>query len=93
MQSMGHSLIHKKLQREDMEAKSRLRIPLAMVITALIFTSACASTTPEEYEFSYEECKNMRADKNHRFWKQPIAVQGCELIIFEFEVENSRGDQ
>lgn len=90
---MGHSLIHKKLHLEDAEAKSRLRIPFALIITALIVTSACASTTPEKYDLSYQECKNMRADKNHRFWQQPIAVQGCEMIIFEAEVENSAADQ
>jgi hypothetical protein len=56
-------------------------IPLGLVITTVIFASACASTTPEQYELSYEECKNMRADKNHRFWKQPIAVQDWKLII------------
>ena len=73
--------------------RSSLRIQFALVITALIFTAACASTTPEEYELSYEECKNMRADKNHRFRKQPIAVQGCELIIFEVEVESVQDEQ
>jgi hypothetical protein len=68
-----------------------MRLPLGLVIATAIFASACASTTPEEYELSYEECKNMRADQNHRFWKQPIAVQGCELIIFEVEVEVEGG--
>ena len=70
-----------------------MRISLGLVIIAVMFVSSCASTSQDEYELSYEECKNMRADKNHRFWKQPIAVQGCELIIFEVEVENSQGDQ
>lgn len=73
--------------------RSSLRIQFAMAITALIFTSACASTSQDEYELSYEECKNMSADKNHRFWKQPIPVQGCELIIFEVEVESAPRDQ
>lgn len=68
-------------------------IPLEFVIATVIFASACASTTHEEYELSYEECKNMRADKNHEFWKQPIAVQGCELIIFEVEGESAPRDQ
>lgn len=60
----------------------------SLITAALVlaFLSACTPTKHEEYELNYEECKNMRADKNHRFWKQPIAVRGCEMIIFEAEV-------
>lgn len=67
----------------------------SLITAALVlaFLSACTPTKHEEYELSYEECKKMRVDKNHRFWKQPIAVQGCEMIIFEVEVENSPADQ
>lgn len=63
-------------------------MPKTLITTSLViaFLSACTPTKQEEYELSYEECKNMQADKSHRFWKQPIAVQGCELIIFEVEV-------
>ena len=67
----------------------------SLIIAALVlaFLSACTPTKhDDEYELSYEECKKMRADKNHRFWKQPIAVQGCEMIIFDTEVENSSAD-
>lgn len=64
-----------------------MHIPLRLVIVVVMFASACTSTKHEEYELGYDKCKSMRADKNHRFWRQPIAVQGCELIIFEVEVE------
>lgn len=67
----------------------------SLITAALVlaFLSACTPTKREEYELSYDECKKMREDKNHRFWNQPIAVQGCEIIIFEAEVEDSRADQ
>lgn len=59
------------------------------IIIVIGFLTACTPTKQERYELSYEECKNMRGDRSHKFWHQPIAVQSCELIIFEAEAEIS----
>lgn len=62
---------------------------LLVAICVAPLTSGCAPTKQEEYELSYDECKRMQSDESHRFWKQPIAIQGCELIISEVEIERS----
>ena len=58
-------------------------------IYTLLYTSfvltGCASKELE-YALDYPSCKEMRQDKSHPYWKEPIAIQGCEFIIFEEEV-------
>lgn len=46
----------------------------------------CSNTKDSEsFELTLTSCYEMRADKTHRYWKQPIAVQGCDLLIMEYE--------
>ncbi len=28
----------------------------------------------------------MLSDKNYLYWNQPIAVQGCEKVVFDIEI-------
>ncbi len=47
---------------------------------------ACTPTKEVEYVLNYEVCKQMASNPDHPYWKQPIVVQGCEMIIYDVEV-------
>lgn len=51
--------------------------------------------TKERYEFelSLESCYAMKNDHSHPYWKQPIAVQGCDMLISEFEMEKLKASR
>jgi hypothetical protein len=50
-----------------------------------VLIAGCAGepVKPKEYELNYENCKAMAEDPNHPYRKEPIAIQGCEMILFE----------
>ena len=54
---------------------------------SLVFIGCSANNSNESFELTLQSCYEMKADKNHRYWKQPIAVQGCELLITEYELK------
>lgn len=55
---------------------------------SLVFVGCSTAKDNESFELTLESCYEMKADKTHRYWKQPIAVQGCELLITEYELKN-----
>lgn len=59
---------------------------LFLFATALL--ASCAITDKgDEYELTLESCYAMKSDNEHPFWKQLIAVQGCEMLISEYELK------
>lgn len=73
-----------------MESKRVGAVKLFFLGLPLLIVSCTLTNKNEEYELSTESCYAMKEDKSHRYWKQPIAVQGCELLISEHEMQNFR---
>lgn len=61
------------------------------VFIFLLFIGCSSTESNESFELTLTSCYAMKADKNHRYWKQPIAVQGCEMLITEYELKEFEG--
>ncbi len=63
-----------------------LRLTAVVAIASMIY--GCSNSKKENVviELSYENCKAMLSDKKHPYWNQPIAVQGCEMVVFDAEM-------
>ena len=46
---------------------------------SLVFIGCSANNSNESFELTLQSCYEMKADKNHRYWKQPIAVQAASF--------------
>lgn len=57
------------------------------VFLSLLFIGCSSTKDNESFELTLTSCYEMKADKTHRYWKQPIAIQGCELLITEYELK------
>ena len=70
-----------------MESEGVIFMKIIFVFLSLIFISCSSTKGNESFELTLKSCYEMKADKTHRYWKQPIAVQGCELLITEYELK------
>lgn len=59
------------------------RLLTAILPIILITNCAVDSSEPKEYELNYENCRAMAENPDHPYRQEPIAVQGCETILFE----------
>ena len=60
---------------------------ILFVFLSLLFIGCSSTKSNESFELTLTSCYAMKADKAHRYWKQPIAVQGCEMLITEYELK------
>lgn len=59
-----------------------------LLIAVVFLTAGCAMTAHEEsYDLNLSSCLEMREDPSHRFWKNAVAVQGCDMLIMDHEME------
>jgi hypothetical protein len=57
------------------------------VFLSLLFIGCTSTKGDDSFELTLTSCYAMKADKAHRYWKQPIAVQGCGMLINEYELK------
>lgn len=61
----------------------RVKVLLLFTVFSL---SACQNKSEEiEYDISYDECKRMESDENHRNWNNTVVAEVCKGVIFEVE--------
>ncbi len=73
---------------------SKHTLSKASLVLCTVLVSSCSTVEEPEYEefsLDYESCMEMQKDKNHRYWNNKTAIQGCEFIIQDVLYGN--GDQ
>ena len=66
-----------------------LRVLGLYLIGAAMIAGCATGNSSDEYELTLESCYDMQSDKEHPYWEQPIAVQGCEMLISEYEMKKT----
>jgi hypothetical protein len=70
-----------------MESKGVVSMKIIFVVLSLSLIGCNYTKKNDSFELTLTSCYAMKADKSHRYWKQPIAVQGCEMLITEYELK------
>ena len=63
---------------------------VATLTCALILFGCVNPGNGESYQLTVESCYEMFKDETHPYWRHPVTVQGCDLLITEFEETNLR---